>query len=122
MALGFNVGGVVGNVVPDRNIGQSSSPNVYKISFGDGYEQRLQRGINNIKETFKVSFNNRPNTEIDAIMDFLDGKAGVTSFSFTVPNGTGERTVKVVCEEYNQTYYNTEINSCSATLRRVYEP
>lgn len=121
MALGFNVGGSVGNVVPDRNIGQTSKPTTYKIEFGDGYEQRLQRGINSIRESFSISFNNRPNTEIDAIMDFLDSKGGVTSFDFTLPNGTGERTVKVVCEEYSQTYYNTQINSCSASLRRVYE-
>lgn len=121
MALGFNVGGPIGNVVPDRNIGQTSKPNIHKISFGDGYEQRIQKGINNITESFTISFNNRPNTEIDAIMDFLDTQAGVTKFAFTVPNGTGERTVQVVCEDYSQTYYNTEINSCSATLRRVYE-
>lgn len=121
MALGFNVGGATGNVVPDRNIGKSSQPNVYKIEFGDGYEQRLQRGINSVRETYQVSFNNRPNQEIDDIIDFLDTNKGVTSFNFTIPNGSGEQTVKVVCEDYSQTYFNTEVNSCSATLRRVYE-
>ena len=55
-------------------------------------------------------------------MDFLDTKKGVTSFSFTIPNGSGERTVKVVCDTYSQTYFNTSINSCTATFRRVYEP
>ena len=120
MTIGISIGGTY--YTPDRNIQQSSKPNMYKVDFGDGYEQRLQRGINSIKETFNVSFNNRPNTEINTIMDFLDTKKGVTSISFTIPNGSGERTVKVVCDTYSQTYFNTSINSCTATFRRVYEP
>jgi len=122
MALGIEIDGTA--YVPDRNIQRTSKPNVHKIQFGDGYEQRLQRGINNLMETYQISFNNRPNSEIDTIIDFFDLKAGVTAFDFTVPDTTengGLTTIKVVCEDYSQTYFNLEVNSCRATLRRVYE-
>lgn len=120
MALGFTAGGY-GNVVPDRNIRQTSKPRVLKVSFGDGYEQRLSDGINILKETFNISFVNRSKTEIQAISDFFDTNAGVTAFNFTIPTGSGEETVKVVCEDWNVTFFNTEIFSCDATLRRIYE-
>ena len=97
---------------------------VIKIQFGDGYEQRVQEGINNITQNFSVSFNNRPKAEIDDIMAFLDNKAGTTAFDFTYPdtNASGnERTVKVVCEDYTQTYSFDDFYSCTATFRRVYE-
>ena len=122
MALGIEIGGTP--YVPDRNIQRTSKPNVYRIQFGDGYEQRLQRGINNLVETYQISFNNRPNSEIDTIIDFFDSNAGVTAFDFTIPDTQGNggvTTIQVVCEDYSQTYFNLEVNSCSATLRRVYE-
>ena len=124
MALGIAVGGATGTATPDKNLRKTTKPRVLKVSFGDGYEQRLQDGINNLKETFSISFNNRSNQEIDDIMDFFDSQAGVTAFNFTIPDpdgGGGETTIKVVCEDYNQTYFNDNVNSCSATLRRVYE-
>ena len=31
-----------------------------QVQFGDGYEQRIQDGINNLKQEFSVTFNNRP--------------------------------------------------------------
>jgi phage-related protein len=124
MALGVNVGGVTGFANPDKNLRKSTKPRVLKVSFGDGYEQRLQDGINNLTQNFAISFNNRSKQEIDDIVDFFDAQAGVTAFDFTFPDpdgGGGETTIKVVCEDYNQIYVNNEINSCSATFRRVYE-
>lgn len=124
MALGINVGGATGFANPDKNLRKTTKPRVLKVSFGDGYEQRIQDGINNLNETYAISFNNRPKQEIDDIVDFLDTKAGVTAFNFTIPDPDGvggETTIKVVCEDYNQTYFNNDINSCSATFRRVYE-
>jgi phage-related protein len=124
MALGVNVGGVTGFVNPDRNLRKQTKPRVLRVSFGDGYEQRLRDGINNLNQSFNISFNNRSKQEIDDIVDFLDAQGGVTAFDFTFPDPDGpggETTVKVVCEDYGQTFVNTDINSCSATFRRVYE-
>ena len=124
MAIGFNIGAPVGWVCPDRNLMRNSSPRVLKASFGDGYEQRLIDGINNIVESYSIAFNNRPTEEIDDIVAFFDTKAGVGAFDYTIhdSNNGGETTIKVVCETYNLTYTNTIAYGCTATFRRVYEP
>ena len=114
---------------------RTSTPSVRKISFGDGYEQRVASGINNLKQSFTVSFNNRAKAEIDDITGYLDSLNGVTAFNFTIPDNatteevTGisdnatnnEKTLKVVCDTVNQTYDNGDFYSANATFRRVYE-
>ena len=123
MAIGFTDLGAVQRI-PDKTLTRNNKPRVIKIQFGDGYEQRVQEGINNITQNFSVSFNNRPKAEIDDIMAFLDNKAGTTAFDFTYPdtNASGnERTVNGVCEDYTQTYSFADFYSCTATFRRVYE-
>ena len=123
MAIGFlDLNGV--SRVPDRSFTQAYKPNVLKIQFGDGYEQRIQEGINNIKQTFSVAFNNRPKADIDDIIALFVNKGGTSPFNFTYPDsnaGGGETTVKVVCEEFNQAYAYDGFYSCTATFRRVYE-
>lgn len=123
MAIGF---ADLGNVqrIPDRGMSGQVIPNVRKISFGDGYEQRAVSGINNIAEVYNVSFNNRPKAEIDDIIAFFTNKAGVSSFNFTIPDTnspSSERTIKVVCDSYNTTYNNNDFYSCNGSFRRVYE-
>lgn len=123
MAIGFTDLGAVQRI-PDKALTRNNKPRIIKIQFGDGYEQRVQEGINNINQEFAVSFTNRPKAEIDDIMAFLDNKAGTTAFDFTYPdtNASGaERTVKVVCEDYTQSYSYDDFYSCTATFRRVYE-
>ena len=126
MAIGFNAGGSLGMVVPDKTMSRRSAPKTLKASFGDGYEQRIGSGINSIKEEYGVSFRNRLKEDIDDIVVFLDGKAGVEKFAFTIPDSnntttTGEKTVQVVCEEYTTAYEHDNFYSLSATFRRVYE-
>lgn len=124
MAIGFQDLGSVQRT-PDKNFTKKVEPTVLRIQFGDGYEQRIAEGINSLKETFNVAFTNRPKAEIDDIVAFFDNKKGTTAFNYTIPDsnqGGGERTVKVVCEDYTQTYVYDDFYSCNATLRRVYEP
>ncbi len=126
MAIGFNVEGTLGIVVPDKTMSRRSSPKTLKASFGDGYEQRVASGINSINEEYGVSFRNRSKEDIDDIVVFLDGKAGVTKFPFTIPDSnntttTGEKTIQVVCEDYTTAYEYDNFYSLSATFRRVYE-
>ena len=126
MAIGFNTTSSFGNrnIAPDRALARTSKPRVLKVQFGDGYEQRVAEGINNINESYAVTLNNRPKAEIDDVLAFLDSLNGVTAFNFTIPDtnaGGNETTIKVVCEDYGLTYNNDEGYSCSATFRRVYE-
>ena len=47
MAIGFDVGGTLGVVVPDRGLQVQSKPKVLIADYGDGYTQRLANGIQN---------------------------------------------------------------------------
>ena len=124
MAVGFqDLTGT--NRVPDRTMSNAIKPRILKVQFGDGYEQRIQDGINNLKQEFSVTFNNRPKAEIDDIVAFLNNKAGTTAFNFTYPDsnaGGGETTIKVVCEDWSQRYSYDDFYSASMKFRRVYEP
>lgn len=124
MALGFNVGGSLGVVNPDRGFSLSNDTVVFRAEFGDGYEQRIANGINNIKQKFEMAFVNRPKDEIDDIVDFFAGKNGATAFDYTFANtneGGNEETVKVVVESWNQTWKYDDYYDLKATFRRVYE-
>jgi phage-related protein len=124
MALGFDIGGSLGVVNPDKGFSQKTTPRVYEIQFGDGFQQRGISGINNNMEEFSVNFANRPKDEIDDIEAFFESKNGVTNFSFTHAdsNESGdEKTIKVICSEWSKTYSYDDYYSLSATFKRVYE-
>ena len=108
---------------PDKSMTRSTKPKVLFAQFGDGYEQRLADGINTLEETFQVSFNTRTKEEIDDIVAFFENKAGVTAFTYTIPdsNNSGETAIKVVCSTWNKTRAYGDYYSATATFKRVYE-
>ena len=109
---------------PDKMMTSSSTPSILLAKFGDGYEQRIAAGINNLVQEYSVSFDNRTKEEIDDITAFFTDKAGVTKFDFTIPdsNNSGETTIKVICASWSQAYKYGDYYGCSAKFRRVYEP
>lgn len=126
MAIGFIYTGST-YATPDKTMSRGSKPRVLRAKFGDGYEQRVADGINSINENYSISFNTREKAFIDDVVVFLDGKLGATAFTFTLPDSnnttrTGEKDIKVVCEDYNTTYTYDDFYTLTATLRRVYEP
>ena len=104
MAIGFDISGSLGVVKPDKSMTRASTPRIFKTDFGDGYEQRLVNGINNLAESYAVTFNNRTKEDIDDITAFFATKGAVTAFTFTIPdsNNSGETAVKVVCDNWSQ--------------------
>ena len=122
MAIGFTA--LTSTVrKPDKSMTRSTKPKVLFAQFGDGYEQRLADGINTLEETFQVSFNTRTKEEIDDIVAFFENKAGVTAFTYTIPdsNNSGETAIKVVCSTWNKTWAYGDYYSATATFKRVYE-
>jgi phage-related protein len=136
MTIGFTTSTDYGSLsaIPDRGLQRSAKQKTRKIKFGDGYEQRMTKGINNTDETYNVSFKNRTKQDIDNIAGYLNSLNGITAFSFTVPDNatteelTGildgnnnEKTFKVVCEDFSQNYVNFDHYTLTANFRRVYE-
>ena len=137
MALGFTTSSAFGSltVLPDKGMTRKAVPQVRRVNFGDGYEQRTTYGINSVKEEYNVSFKNRTRGEIENIAGFLKSLKGVTSFVFTVPDHasteetTGvldssidnEKSIRVVCDSFSENYQYEDFYSLTAKFRRVYE-
>tara|TARA_R100001443_G_scaffold39039_1_gene52485 strand:- start:19598 stop:20011 length:414 start_codon:yes stop_codon:yes gene_type:complete len=137
MALGFTTSSAFGSltVLPDKGMTRQATPQVRRVNFGDGYEQRTTFGINSVKEEYNVAFKNRTRGEIENIAGFLKSLKGVTSFVFTVPDHasteevTGildnttddEKSIRVVCDSFSENYQYENFYSLTAKFRRVYE-
>ena len=74
MAIGFIYTGTT-YATPDKSMTKSSTPRMRTAKFGDGYEQRIVDGINNLEESYSLSFKTRLKADIDDIVAFLDTKA-----------------------------------------------
>ena len=126
MALGFSTTASFGNrtVNPDRGMSRSNTPVIFQAKFGDGYQQRIANGINNLNQEFGVTFNTRTKEEIDDIVGFFESTNGVTAFNFTFAdtNASGdEETVKVYVSTFNQKWEYDDYYTLTATFVRVYE-
>ena len=121
---GANISGFSASVPVDKGFTRSNTPVIHSITYGDGFEQRIANGINNLKQEFSINFATRLKADIDDIADFLELKGGVTPFDYTYADSNesgGEKTVKVVCDSWDQTWEYAEYYSLSCTFRRVYE-
>lgn len=76
------------DVSPDLNSAPQREAKILRADFGDGYLQATGDGINPYKETWSLSFSNRPKSQIDAIKALLDDCNGVKAFFWTPPGET----------------------------------
>ena len=118
---GANISGFSAGVPVDKGFSRSNTPTIHSISFGDGFEQRIANGINNLPQTMAVTFNTRPKAEIDDLVAFFESLGGVSKFQMTIDDTNGAETIKVVCKTWNQTWDYDNFYSLSATFERVYE-
>jgi phage-related protein len=121
MAIGFSVGGSLGQAVPDKGFTRQNTPRVHIAQFGDGYMQRVGDGINRLSQTFSLSFANRAKADIDSITNFLETKGGVDSFNFTYEEDGSETTIKVLCSDWAQSWAYADYYDLKLKLVRVYE-
>ena len=126
MAVGFSTGASFGNrqVVPDKGLSTTNTPRVHIAKFGDGYEQRVQDGINSLEQEFSLSFATRPKAEIDDLVAFFESLGGVSKFRFDLEDsnaGSSTETIKCVCDKWDQTWAYENFYSLTATFKRVYE-
>ena len=121
---GSNITGFSSAVQPDKSLTRNNNPRTFTVQFGDGYEQRLVNGINNLFQEIDVSFKTRPKAEIDDLVSFFESLQGVSKFRFDLADsnaGSSTETIKVVCQEWTQKWEYDDYYSLDATFRRVYE-
>jgi phage-related protein len=70
-----------------------------KAQFGDGYQQRALDGINAIKTTYDLTFENRPEDEINAMVNYIVLRNG-GAFPFC-DRGYNNVEVNVWCDEWD---------------------
>ena len=81
---------------PDIDSEMSCKPNVTVTKFGDGYEARINTGLNSTPQKWSLTFN-RDRTTVLAAVAFLKAMNGVESFTWTSPHG---ETGTYVCREW----------------------
>jgi len=117
-------------ITADRGFSRQAAFNVLTASFGDGYEQRAENGINSKQEQISLTFNNRSYREGNLIAAFFDLKKA-SNFLLKITNTKDvedltssdvEENIRVVCDGYNIVYPTEDTISIQTTLRRVYEP
>lgn len=118
---GSNISGFSAGVSVDKGFSRTSQPVTHSMTFGDGYEQRVANGINNLQQTMSVTFNTRPKAEIDDLVAFFESLGGVSKFQMTIDDSNGNETIKVVCKQWNQIWDFDNFYSLTATFERVYE-
>ncbi len=88
------------NFTPDFSAQVAYAPNVLVAKFGDGYEQRVQFGINADPQKWSLSFKSRADAEASAIDAFLQTAGGLSSFFWTPPGQTVA--LKFVCRKWSK--------------------
>lgn len=89
--------------------------------FGDGYQQRVGTGINNIMQTWDLRFIGKSESVAQAIVSFLEARSEGLSFDWTPlflnPNS---QAIRVICKEYDVNPSTHGAFDISATFEQVY--
>ena len=98
---------------------EESAPVVRNVQFGDGYSQRLRYGLNTDPKRWRLTFQNRSNTERDNILTFLEARGGAESFDWTPPRGSAG---KYICPQWSMDMVAFNNNTIQAEFMEVFEP
>ena len=97
--------------------------NLIKVDLGDGYQQRLTKGINPSRRTWNLPFNSRTDTDTTNILNFLasatGGNNGAKSFNWSPPYGA---TGKWTCENPTVNKVAFNLNDIQLVFIEVFEP
>jgi len=103
---------------PDEGSLQSTNAVVRVSKFGDGYEQRINDGLNHMPEIWQVEFSGNTE-EINAIRGFLKSRGGSEKFDWVTPYS---ETLSFVCQDWEVARPKTSLHTLKASFRQVFEP
>ena len=104
--------------LPSYGVSTSVEPKVRLTKFGDGYEQRVQDGINSSLLKLNISFSSRTSMETAAILNFLKERGAVESFLFTPPEPYSLLR-NFVCRSWVHTIVFFDNNDITTTFEQV---
>lgn len=103
---------------PSYNGQSDHEPSITFIKFGDGYSQRVSRGINNDLLIIDYIFDLRSTSETTAIIHFLKQRNSVEMFLFT-PSAPYNIEKRFVCRKFQQAPIFKDNHSIKATFEEV---
>ena len=116
------------NTTVGSDVAPSYSPSIkyendiIEVSLGDGYKQRLRKGLNSTRRTINLEFNNRDKTTTDNILAFLEdptkGDGGAKAFTYNPPYGASG---KFKCSNPSVTIVSAGLYDISLVFQEVFE-
>ena len=106
-------------LAPSRTSSQARTPRVLLAQYGDGYEQRLQDGLNTRGLTVTAIWGALTHADADTIVAFFEARAGVEPFTYTMPPSSTNR--RWVCSEWTRTEIDDLASSITAAWREVFD-
>ena len=116
------------NTTVGSDVAPSYSPSIkyendiIEVSLGDGYAQRLRKGLNSTRRTINLEFNNRDKTTTDNILAFLEdptkGDGGAKAFTYNPPYGTSG---KFTCQNPSVELASANLYNISLVFKEVFE-
>ena len=106
------------SITPTYGTRKTNNPIVKTTQFGDGYQQRVQFGLNQNPKVFSLTFN-VSETDADTIETFLDARGGTESFDFTPPGETSSS--KFICRSWTKSMPYNNRATINATFEEVFE-
>lgn len=104
--------------IPSYSALVKQEPKVVSMKFGDGYEQRVQFGINQNPRKWDLTFNGKTAAEATAIDTFFKTANGVSYFFWTPPIGAAG---KFLCRAWNISLTDSDVYSINATFDEIYD-
>tara|TARA_Y100000401_G_C8138935_1_gene133900 strand:- start:140 stop:484 length:345 start_codon:yes stop_codon:yes gene_type:complete len=108
------------SITPSYGANQQNNPKTRVSSMGDGYEIRVNVGLNQNPKQWALRWQNISETDADTISAFLDNRASDgASFDWTPPDTT--TSYKWVCASWTKSIPYLNRATISATFRQVFE-
>jgi len=101
---------------PEWDSQLSEEPDITVTKFGDGYELRVPKGINNRPEKWSLTFS-RTTQQFPDVLTFVRARNGVESFYWTTPLG---ETKVFVCRSWRLSRKQGH-NAISLEFEQVFE-
>lgn len=104
--------------IPEFSASRKYNTRPSTVRFGDGYAHNLRFGLNPQEDVWSLTFNNRTNSERNAIRTYLRGAVNLSFFTWETPLGM---TAKFACQEWSTRYTAFNNNTISATFTRIFD-